>query len=77
MIEENAPMSMKILADGFPATMHPMRITMEDENLFAKVLSPTRSLTSERYPEVSVSAALNLNLIEFFNDYPLAFVVVL
>ena len=68
---------MMILADSFPATMHPMRITMEDENLFAKVLSTTRSLTSERYPEVSVSAALNLNLIEFFNDYPLAFVVVL
>lgn len=74
VIEENAPQSMKILNDSFPATMHPMRITMENENLFADVLSPTRTLTSERYPGVSVSAASNLNLIEFFNDYPLAFV---
>lgn len=74
VLEENAPKNMKILEDGFPATMHPMRITMEDENLFAEVLSPTRTLTSERYPGVSVSAASNLNLIEFFNDYPLAFV---
>lgn len=74
VLEENAPRGMKIFEDGFPATMHPMRITIEDENLFAEVLSPTRTLVSKRYPEVSVYASSNLNLIDFFNDYPLAFV---
>ena len=74
VLEENSPQSMKILEDGFPATMHPMRISMETENLFAEALSPTRTLASKRYPGASVSVASNLNLIEFFNDYPLAFV---
>lgn len=74
VLEEDAPESMKILRDGFPATMHPMRITIDEENLFAESLAPVRTLVSKRYPGVAVSVSSNLNLIEFFNDYPLAFV---
>ena len=66
--------NVKVFTDNFPATMHPMRITIEHENRFADELSPVRTLASERYPEVSVEVASNLNTISFYNDYPLAFV---
>ena len=47
---------------------------MDHENLFSESLSNVRSLKSKRYPEVSVSTASNMNLIAFFDEYPLAFV---
>lgn len=65
---------MKILPAEFPAEMSPMRLTIEQENLFADKLSEIRPLVSNRYPEVSVTSVSNLNLISFMDDYPLAFV---
>lgn len=74
VLDDKSVRSLKILEDNFPATMHPMRISMEQENLFTEHLSPLRSLTSRRYPEASVTTTSNLNLISFFDEYPLAFV---
>lgn len=74
LLEKTDSETMKILEEGFPAKMNPMRITIDREILFSESLSPVRSLNSKRYPEAAVSTASNLNLIAFFEDYPLAFV---
>lgn len=74
LLEKNSSESLKILEDSFPARTNPMRVTMDHENLFSESLSNVRSLKSKRYPEVSVSTASNINLIAFFDEYPLAFV---
>ena len=74
MINDRGADRVKILADSFPATMHPMRLDIDQENLFNVDLTQARRLSSERYPSVSVEVMTNKNLIDFFNDYPLAFV---
>ena len=74
VLEKGASEELFILTDDFPAKVHPMRIAIEQENLFAESLSEERILTSKRYPAATVATRSNLNLISFFDEYPLAFV---
>lgn len=52
----------------------PMRISMQNENRFKFEAGAERTLASSLYPMVSATFAANLNLIEFYNDYPVAYV---
>lgn len=46
-------------------------IQMHDEPLLAENMTAPRTLTSNRYPEVTLDVAVNRNLIDFYDDYPL------
>ena len=51
-----------------------MRITIAQENRFAEKLSDVRHLKSEKYSEAAADVTSNMNLIAFYDEYPLAFV---
>ena len=74
VLEETGDEDMMIMTVEFPAPTHPMRISLEQENMFAENISQTRTLASQRYPEMKTAVSSNLNLISFFDEYPLAFV---
>ena len=74
VLEESEDDDMMIMTVEFPAPTHPMRISLEQENMFAENISQTRTLASQRYPEMKTAVSSNLNLISFFDEYPLAFV---
>lgn len=63
--------SMYISEVDFTAS-RPMRLVVDDENNFEEKLSPERRLFSKAYQEASVSVSVNLNLLSFYNDYPVA-----
>lgn len=46
-------------------------IQMNEEPLLAEHMGLARTLTSERYPDMTLEVAINLNLIDFYDDYPL------
>lgn len=47
-----------------------MTLEMTDEPLLANRPSNQRILQSERYPSLMASTSVNMNLIDFYNDYP-------
>lgn len=65
--------SMNIVAADFPESL-PMRLTIENDNLFAEKLSESRSLVPEKYPDIRATVYTNVNLISFYNEYPQALV---
>ena len=73
-LEATGSQEMKILEEDFPADLRPMRITIAQENRFAEKLSDVRHLKSEKYSEAAADVTSNMNLIAFYDEYPLAFV---
>lgn len=65
--------SLYVMSTDFPEA-RPMRMTIDRENLFAQKLSSQRILASDRYPDMKMSAAVNENLIAFYDDYPMSYV---
>jgi len=49
-----------------------LSLSIGKEQYFTEKKSVQRTLTSERYPHVSVSVSSNQNLIDFYNTYPLS-----
>jgi len=61
--------NMRLVTTDFPES-RPMRLTIDDDNLFAENLSQSRTLVSERYSDVTATVRTNLNLIAFYDEYP-------
>lgn len=59
----------QICSVGFPKET-PLSLLIPQEQLLGYKKSKGRTLTSERYPEMSFSVGANKNLIAFYNDYP-------
>ncbi len=60
----------------FPQTFpeeQPMRLSIAQEQRFSGKLSPERILRAEQYPETAATVVANMNLIEFYNDYPASY----
>lgn len=60
---------MQICEAAFPDEK-PLSLLMATAQSFAYKGSGTRTLTSERYPNFTVQAQVNKNLIDFYNTYP-------
>ena len=65
--------NMRLVTTDFPGSL-PMRLTIDDDNLFAENLSQSRTLVSERYSDVKATVRTNINLIAFYDEYPQAVV---
>ena len=61
--------SMSMVAADFEGSQ-PMRMAITKENAFSDKLSEPRSLASEKYPDLGASVQVNVNLMDFYNDYP-------
>ncbi len=63
--EEN----LQICEAAFPQEK-PLSLLVPQQQLFTEVLTPSRTLTSQRYPEMSLKVSVNRNLVEFYDSYP-------
>lgn len=68
--KERNHQSLAILDHKFPKEQS-FSLRMDFEPLLAVNSPVTNTLTSKRYAELSVQLAVNKNLIDFYNDYPL------
>lgn len=74
VIKPDVKTGMRVMDVEYPLPVTPARVSMEEENLFAENLSSPRHLAARKYPETTLAVSSNLNLMEFFKDYPLAYV---
>ena len=61
--------SIKINAARYPKEQS-LSLWVSNDPQISYTSSPTRRLTSKRYPEMSVNVSVNKNLLSFFNSYP-------
>lgn len=61
-----------IFTQTFPEEQ-PMRLSIVQEHHFLGKLSSERTLQSEQYPVVSATVVVNMNLIDFYNEYPASY----
>lgn len=61
--------SIKINAAKYPKEQS-LSLWVNSDPQVEYVSTPTRTLTSKRYPEMSVQVSVNKNLLSFFNSYP-------
>lgn len=61
--------SIKINAAKYPKEQS-MSLWVDNEPQVKFLGTPTRTLTSKRYPDMSVKVSVNKNLLSFFNSYP-------
>lgn len=66
---EDLPLSLKICEVAFPEEKA-LSLIIEKEQLFDYERTETRTVSSARYPEMSVSFDCNRNLLDFYNTYP-------
>lgn len=72
LMDGSGAKSLYIFGEEFPKAKA-MRLAMTGENRFAVKASTPRALKSKRYPDMTVSVAVNENLLSFYNDYPSSF----
>lgn len=60
------------ICDARYPKVRPLALNIPREMIFAERLSEPRTLKSKRYPEVKGDVCVNLNLIDFYNDFPAA-----
>lgn len=71
LFEESDITSMNLCKVDFTSAK-PMRLQADKENLFDENLSAARKLCSKSCQDVEVNVSVNLNLISFYNEYPIS-----
>ncbi len=74
LIKSYSGKRLKIFDRKFPNDCA-LDMTISNVPKFTRKFANKRTLTSKRYPEVSITLATNRNLIDFYNDYPSSAVV--
>ena len=73
LFEDQDVEALYVFTSTFPDE-NPIRMDVKSSMTLAKRESPSRTVTSKRYPGVKVSYGVNRNLIDFYNAYPTCFV---
>lgn len=66
---EKLPSRLFICEASFPKEKD-MSLIISTQQRFKYVKSPVRKINSKKYSELKIEAAVNKNLIDFYNDYP-------
>lgn len=70
LVDQEKGGSLSIFNRSFLDQAHMLSLRMKETPKFAMKASNERTLTSKRYPELTVSLSTNQNLMEFYNGYP-------
>ena len=70
MVDQEKGGSLNIFNRAFQDQARILSLRMKETPKFAMKASKERTLTSKRYPELSIALATNQNLMDFYNGYP-------
>lgn len=70
IVDQEKGGSLSIFNRSFMDQAHVLSLRMKETPKFAMRASNKRTLTSKRYPELTVSLSTNHNLMDFYNGYP-------
>ena len=72
LLDHSGVDGLNIFTRTFPEEQ-PMRLSIAQEQRFSGKLSSERTLQAERYPAVSATVVANMNLMDFYNEYPASY----